>query len=256
MENDNVKYEDYLVAYFDILGFKNLIDKNYVSNVKNKYDKAVKAAELARWAVHRKWFSDTFLLYARNDTEVSLDKIVCAVQLFCRKMFMEWIPMHGCLNVGEFYVNEDEDNDIFFGPALNEAYEIAEKQSLIGLVFTKKAENELKLFKIQHTKSRKVFESQYYAYGVPCKSGRILNLPVYDLSYDGIHNTKNKEVVDLWDSLIRMEKRAKKFHDFCNESVIAKYENTKNFLFEVYPFLKKNIEDKNSYFPKHSARNA
>jgi len=247
MENDNVMYGKYWVAYFDILGFKNLIGKNHVSNVKNIYDEAVEAAELARWAVHGKWFSDTFLLYARNDIEVSLDRIVCAVQLFFRQMFMRWIPVRGCLNLGDFYVNED--NGIFFGPALNEAYELAEKQSLIGLVFTKKAENKIRSYQERHKKSSKLFESQC-EYGVPCKSGRILNLLVYDLSYDGRHNPKNEEVKDLWNSLIKMEKRAKIFNDLCNESVIAKYENTKNFLLEVFPILKKNIEDKNAFFPK------
>ena len=66
------------------------------------------------------WFSDTFVLYARDDTQSSFMRIEQLSRLFMRGLLQKRIPVRGAISCGEFFA--DKPNQIFLGGALVDAH--------------------------------------------------------------------------------------------------------------------------------------
>jgi len=122
MECENIINGNCWVAYFDILGFKNDVKHFPPQGVLEKYIEVLKKIE--KHNVKCKFFSDSFVFYTENDSDESFRRMNMALRFFFRAMFTQYIPMRGCLNVGQFYV--DEEKGIFFGRSLIEAHNLAE----------------------------------------------------------------------------------------------------------------------------------
>ena len=166
--------------------------------------------------------------------------------MFFRGIFLGEIPMRGCINVGQFYA--DEDNDIFFGPAHIEAYHLAEGQDWIGLVLSEKAKQkvidyESKGFKLNNHHYRCEEYEVPYNKGpqVPKMSAYNLkllpsNLKLHNRLWMALNNMKYKAILLLSNEMRNENVDIEKSPEY--RKIITKYENTEKFLFWCYPWLK------------------
>lgn len=141
MTNQNqVDLEGYSVrwvSYIDLLGFTDLIKTRDWFEVSTQYDKAIEhcTRDLGfQPKIEKTWFSDTFLLYSLDNTASSFTAIEATNRWFIYWLIYFGIPVRGAMAYGDFYA--DKEKNIFFGPALIEAYRYGENQDWIGFVLT------------------------------------------------------------------------------------------------------------------------
>ena len=133
------------VGYFDLMGVKQLNKtKNHISIFVAISDAIEKLKErTTAWSnVRHAWFSDTFIVYSKDDTVESIDAIDNISRWFCYFLITGNIPVRGAISCDSFYA--DSDNGLFFGEALIEAYEYGEAQDWIGFLLCPSAEERLK----------------------------------------------------------------------------------------------------------------
>jgi hypothetical protein len=150
---DQIIHGNCWVAYLDILGFKNMLERfrQEVANasegrrpmyldlfVKNRYGEVLDSVRRGNaWCgdvVSIAWFSDSFVLFSHDDTLKSLGNTASFAGAFFREAVCREMPLRGALGIGEFYA--DKEKGIYLGQGLIDAYEYAEAQDWIGLVVT------------------------------------------------------------------------------------------------------------------------
>jgi hypothetical protein len=231
------------VVHFDILGFRSMVKNFPVWYVRDECKKAIEKGKTSNIKCRFKFFSDSFIFYTDDDLIESFYCIEGTSALFFRAMFLGRIPMRGCLNVGQFYA--DEENGIFFGPAHINAHDLAESQQWIGYIFSEEAREKLAGFEVLGVKAG--YKKRYVEYEVPFKGYRKCML-VYNLVlssnnsgtqnelYTAFENMKITAVeVILNEGKNRNVDNGKQLKD---EEIIGKYKNTEEFLLHVYPDLK------------------
>lgn len=131
------------LAYFDILGFSQLIKSTHPDIILELYNEALDLFENEKkdTGLSSLHFSDTFIFYSSDDTPESYTWIQLVASKFMHSCLKKHIPMRGAITVGEFYV--DSEKGIYMGKALIEAYHEAESQDWIGLILTKSAEEKV-----------------------------------------------------------------------------------------------------------------
>lgn len=152
MGKSNIVYGNCWIAYFDILGFKKLVDQhkgNIDTFAEGIYNNVLveitKRSGRISAALDKKvdyaWFSDSFILFTEDDTYASFSSIELVLREVFQKMMFGKHMLRAALSVGEFYANKERST--YIGPALIKAYEYAEKQRWIGLVLTPEAHKKL-----------------------------------------------------------------------------------------------------------------
>lgn len=250
MENDKVIDGNCWVAYFDILGFSNMVRSFPVEYVKEEYKKAIKKGEEYHVNCRFMFFSDSFIFYTENDSHNSYCGISAASELFFEAMFLKEIPMRGCLNVGQFYA--DEENGIFFGQALIKAYHLAEGQNWIGFVLSETARKKSVVFKANK-------DFWYLEYEVPYieepKHRKLLAYYPNILIMQSFPEPANHQQTRLLGALDTMELKAQLIYRKDNKLVdkakdpdfirlMSKYRNTREFFTKAYPLLRNRFEQK------------
>ena len=147
-------YKQCFVACLDILGFKNFIKEHEDdANTINESIKRLKnLSDILTGAIlpnrdpkiHSLLISDTLLLFSESDDEQSFKYIagitsalICdGIGSLITNIATPNTPMRfrGAISWGNFYYNASE--NIFFGPALNEATDWEKKQEWIGALLT------------------------------------------------------------------------------------------------------------------------
>jgi len=135
------------VAYFDILGFQKILSDSvtvatgldaFVNvDYKSVLDELRRVGHYSPDTVSIVWFSDTFLLFTRDDSHRSLVSINQAATHFFEEVICLGLPLRRALGMGEFYT--DPGQGIFVGRGLIDAYQCAEGQDWIGFVVTPNA---------------------------------------------------------------------------------------------------------------------
>ncbi|MGD0061043.1 MAG: hypothetical protein ABSD58_16640 [Verrucomicrobiia bacterium] len=123
------------VSYFDLLGFSDRVKKHNLASVFGEYEKALRELHWrceGRPTMGLAWFSDTFLIYAPDDSKEAFGEIDRQSRLFMEFLLRAEIPLQGAMSCDEFYV--DQPNQVFLGKGLVEAYEYGSCQDWIGLV--------------------------------------------------------------------------------------------------------------------------
>ena len=155
-ENDSIKASDGLVAFFDILGYKQILVNNHVreaaSIVKSLLETVTslqQAAERARDSLkfpkltHYLAFSDSILVYTNyskieQDRELPRGMFLAGCTALCADLFAAGLPARGAIAKGEFYV----EGATFAGKAIVEAYEFANTMEMAGCIVIPTAESE------------------------------------------------------------------------------------------------------------------
>lgn len=258
MEEEKIINGNCWFVYFDILGFRKMVEKLRDWVVEEKYKKTLEIGKESNIKCKFKFFSDSFIFYTENDSQEAFSCIEATSALFFQAMFLEKIPMRGCLNWGQFYA--DEENGIFFGPALIDAHDWAEGQKWIGFVLSEKARE--RLAGIESAGIKSDYENRYREYKVPYnKEPRLLLAYNYNLNlHTTIGNTgqARSQQYELWTALGFMKGMAQmlsitkvnqsadveKSSDY--DEIITKYDNTEKFMFWLYPALKETAGKQNT----------
>jgi hypothetical protein len=136
-----LRYRQRWFCYLDLLGFTALVQTKKIDEVIPLYQNVLR--ELRQQAKLTKrpgliysWFSDTFIIYSRDDTEKEFSHVEQVGRLFFQKLIMSHIPVRAALTHGELYSQSLQNT--FVGPALIDAYNYAESQDWLGFILTPK----------------------------------------------------------------------------------------------------------------------
>lgn len=137
------------IAYFDILGFSEMVNKTDSQNdylgVIGLYEEALQNQEKLKNLYGDKfdllftWFSDSFLICSKDDSANSFLQLRGVATNFIDLCLLSKIPMRGSITSGFLFV--DKENSVFIGKGLVEAVFAADCQNWIGLIMTKAAVN-------------------------------------------------------------------------------------------------------------------
>lgn len=134
-----LRYTNRWFAYFDLLGFANLVRHHQIEHVLPIYEDVLtaikqKAEPKSVYGISYSWFSDTFIIFSKGDSEKEFAFIEQASRLFFQKLILSGIPVRGSLTVGPLYTQQKK--NIFLGEALIDAHEYGEKQNWLGFLLT------------------------------------------------------------------------------------------------------------------------
>lgn len=176
------------VALFDILGFRNIVKINDLSEVFKTYRdikiiyrnyqghlRALQRKEPPK--IHN--FSDTFLIYTADITNLPQKEIDTTFQellVICDSLFIaankKKLPIRGAITAGELIVS----NGIEIGKSIVEAYEKEQKQDWIGCWITQKSINLISRKALEeHIKDNAVVK-----YEIPLKDGKVKKLYAFN----------------------------------------------------------------------------
>jgi hypothetical protein len=171
-----------------------------------------------KYGIDKAWFSDTFLIYSKDDSDESFVLIEQASRLFFYKMINKSIPLRGALSIGSFYSHKKR--NIFIGQALIDGYRYTEKQDWLGFVITPQSHERLK------KKFLKREEEFYYRLTTVPMKGTRKTEKLFALS------SRNELIrSQLLNALADMERRAKPRHKH-------KYRNTMDFIHDTPQFVR------------------
>jgi hypothetical protein len=146
--------KNYTIAICDILGFTNLVQENPLDTVvqtylgrlrkslhhaihQNKIPNEVPSLQAlqAQDEVGLAWFSDTILIYTREDTDHNLMALLsCLSWLVFETIHTVGTRMRCGVSYGEAFI--DPENSIYVGKPLIEAYRLEEEQAWTGGALT------------------------------------------------------------------------------------------------------------------------
>jgi len=134
-----LRYRRRWFCYLDLLGFTSLIHDKNIEQVIPLYKEALE--RLKRQAKPKKrlglicsWFSDTFIIYSRDDSEREFAYVEQVGRLFFQELILHHIPVRGAITHGALYSQSAE--NVFVGPALIDAYRYGENQKWLGFILT------------------------------------------------------------------------------------------------------------------------
>jgi hypothetical protein len=147
--NSNIPItETRFLAYFDIMGFKDLVYRNNHQAVASIMDNLAGSIGFLRSVgedineddreagikiIRPVMFSDSILFISEEGTVDDLTSIITVASYFLSEMFSSTIPVKGALSYGKFTANFHESQ--FFGRPLIDAYLLAEDMHFYGGIF-------------------------------------------------------------------------------------------------------------------------
>ncbi|WP_407403691.1 hypothetical protein [Chryseobacterium sp.] len=195
--------EKRFVAFFDILGFKELVLRNThseifksllgISNLRKEINPQITEKDFSNdkyKPIELITFSDSIIIFSKNDSIETFKVFIESLNwIFARIIEIE-IPVKGAFAHGE--VSVDIEKQIFFGQALIDSFQLQEDVDYFGAV----AHNSIDRYIYEN--EIKDVEEQLFEIITPLKSGKInhLNLKyfpfiVYD-NYENMYEYYNK----------------------------------------------------------------
>lgn len=168
------------IAFFDIMGFKDIVERNSHKNVVDKLEKLKHALKvLESDATHRLindnfksqltksiTFSDSIIFFSKNNTLEDITKIIVDAAYFQHIALKNDIAIKGVLSYGEITV--DFENSLFFGRPIIDAYLLHDQLNIYTALIDNRFEVELKKKKISNTIKKLLVSEKIFL-----KSGRI-----------------------------------------------------------------------------------
>ncbi len=172
------------VAFFDILGFKEMVFRNSHASVKKKLmvlhdivdlyqdttNERIKEKPQARHPVKIAMFSDSLVLFSSDNSLESLKEILVASQYINTLALVNKIPIKGALSYGT--VTADFTNSVFFGKAIIDAFLLQDELLLYGAILHHSIEKRINDINFKN-------KPEFYAsYCCPLKLGNVNHLLV------------------------------------------------------------------------------
>lgn len=234
LDIDLTRIRNKWVCYFDLLGFSALLKQSIVNAF---YQWELCLWDLKNWSdkypdLEYAYFSDTFLIYAADDSAKSFEHIESASRWFFQIALQRNIPLRGAMACDEFYA--DKPKAIFLGKALVEAAKTEQKYNWIGFVLCNSSiqrMNEIGLPTDQRLNYRK--------WSLPARSDKVEGKPeeLVALLFGSSYSTNGQNTL-----IQELEKMAERETDI---KVREKYENSLKFLnqFGVLQFVQPTKEN-------------
>lgn len=164
---NNLTYNDGYLGYFDILGFKKMIERNNLREISSIIDRVIYESinmaisigggdpeqTLIKKKIKYFIFSDTIILYETNEENLPLSKIkgedddkwqdirlhsfYLIAAILMRSAFENGIPLRGAISYGEYCYNE---TNIFGQPLIEASDEEYKRYNWSGCVLCESAE--------------------------------------------------------------------------------------------------------------------
>ncbi|HSD07640.1 hypothetical protein [Flavobacterium sp.] len=182
------------VAFIDIMGFKDMVLKkshNEIYDMMLKINQKKKTSENIDWEfvneklVRTTTYSDSIMIYSKDDTLNSLKSIIYTVANLSFGLFTEGIPFKGAMSFGMMTL--DIENSIFFGQPLIDAYLLQEELNYYGIIVHATAE--LKVYELNGDPVP--FSTHYFC---PLKNGMSKHLTIFPMFADPKSNTEPEHV--------------------------------------------------------------
>lgn len=180
------------VAFLDILGFKDLVERNTHEQLEEIYSKfftgVEKNSELfellsqilkndkgINTTVQSVIISDSIVLWSIDDTIDNFNMLVMAVRLLIIQSFGQGIPLRGAITRGPLSVSTDKSIQIF-GKSLTKAYTLESQMELAGCMI----DDECMKYVLEINEENKIFQNlnksnSIVQYLMPKKHGEIKN---------------------------------------------------------------------------------
>jgi len=158
------------------------------------------------------WFSDTVLLYTRNDTNEDCKELINTVAwLLFENMFSPFTRIRAGISYGESYM--DTVNEMYIGKAIVEAFEIEKNQAWAGGALTTAAEQRIP----DHALKGSRFNWHLVRYPVPMKNDKKVQSSLavdwtfgdhngFDLRYSKNHNniiSEENDIFKKWENTVQ-----------------------------------------------------
>ena len=190
------------VCVIDIMGFKDMVARlsaeeiyKMMKSIKDwRQESIIKAfQDLVESAIKTTTYSDSIMIYSKNDSSESFLTFGMAVSSFSNTLLTNGIPYKGAAAFGLMTV--DDINSIYFGQPLIDAYLLQEELAFYGIVVHASVEAEL------HRRNYTFPHSFFYP--CPFKGGVANHLTVYPMYGRAIqeHVKQNKKLVAGIDKL-------------------------------------------------------
>lgn len=169
------------VAFLDILGFKDWVmrkshDDIYkslqeISKCKKQIEKGTSNEENAGdTEVYVANFSDSIIIFSKNDNLDSFNYFLLATSKFFTKAFKKQIPIKGAIAHGEISVNKTQ--QIYFGQPLIDAYLMEEEVNYMGIVAHNSIDSYIAQIKQkEEKKTSEIIEKMLFEEKTPLKCG-------------------------------------------------------------------------------------
>ncbi len=139
------------VCFIDIMGFKNLVERNPHDRIYKMMKKVSEAlnntettfstdavGEINDVNITMTTYSDSIMMYSKNNQPENLNNFLSAVGSLTEDLFLAEIPYKGAVAYGMMTL--DFKNSIFFGRPLIDAYLLSEELGYYGVVVHASAE--------------------------------------------------------------------------------------------------------------------
>lgn len=118
-----IEYKDRLVAFIDVLGFKNLVYSKEIEPIERYYEFLLSqfAEAAAKRQLEHLLISDSIVIFCEN-TKQNLNTLIKFVALLQYGLLREKIVVRGAISSGQLFA--DKENSIIVGPGLIKAYSL------------------------------------------------------------------------------------------------------------------------------------
>jgi len=190
----DVKAKRY-VGYIDIMGFKDMVARSThdeIYEMMKKIDKAKNHVIQTTTAmanlnlVKTTTYSDSIMLYSKDDSYNSLLFISLCISALTHKLLIENIPHKGALAFGEMTL--DFKSSIFFGQPLIDAYLLQDELIFYGIILHATAQKEIETIHLNMESSIKNLIKNYLC---PLKNGTSKHLTIQPL-YTSMENSQEE----------------------------------------------------------------
>lgn len=167
------------VAFFDIMGFKDLVERNSHSEVVSKLQllkTTLKALEIANSKDSLKQydvgetksitFSDSIVIFSESNTEKDANKILLDSGFLINKALEYKIGIKGAISYGE--VTVDFENSLFFGRPIIDAYLLHDQLHMYSAVLDHHFEKIIQTFTLHE-----FFQKSFISYNACLKTGKV-----------------------------------------------------------------------------------
>ncbi len=219
-EQQPIRYEERVICFFDILGFKDHIDKtiqddNHIKEILQVFDLVEKfgidtsrKSDLLNNDLQVTQFSDSVVLSYRVDQKDQLAFSIMDLGRLIIELLQKEILVRGAITMGDVFHNETK----LFGPAMNEVYKLESKIAIYPRVII--------------TRDVLMFAQYSFEYENPSKEA-IMKWAERDM--DGWHYidyicvAKNFQIEDFFKYLNKIDALIGKINEKADYSIKSKY---------------------------------
>lgn len=183
--------ENRYVGFIDIMGFKDMVIKKpsgEIYDMMNRLHKVIKnttagfgedhdvesdSQVLDNLIVTIITFSDSILVFSKDESELCYDSFVLTVSSLCEELFLQKIPHRGVVAKGEMTL--DFKKSIYFGQPLIDAYTMEQDLAFYGVVCHGTFESSINNFPVNEYHN-------LHLYDCPFKTGNINHYLIFPMS--------------------------------------------------------------------------